>query len=589
MFPLKSNQQGHILIFAMVFVAILLTLSTALIGSTTMHNRAEAQTIASHQALRLAEAGLDKAIYELNQNPAFSGEVNVPLGNGTVTIAVNDIDSSNKRITATGQVSYQGGLVATKAVQATANIDLTTVSFMFGVQVGDGGITTNNNSKVNGNVFSNGNISGSGEITGDASVAAGSALTTDQSWTTSTVDFLFQNSSLRRTAAQSFVPSVTTTLNKVQVYLKKIGNPNNLPVRVVSDNNGIPSKTVLAQGTISASLITTVYGFINGTFTSNPILSGGKKYWLLLGDSDSSNHYYSWGMDAADGYPNNTGKYSADWNAGTPVWNSSGGDLNFKTIMGGVTTTLSGVTVGGTARAMELLGCTINGNAYSQGVNTCTVVGSSTTGTPAPAPQALPISEAQIAAWESSAESGGVISGYILDGGQSASLGPIKVAGNLDINNGSTLLLTGPVWVTGTISIDNTSLVRNSILLGQSSTVLIADDPSNQSINGIIVVNNGAIITGNGNPNNYPIVISTYSGVDDAIRLDNNTSGTIFYAPNGRIHVNNNASPIQLTAYSIDLNNNAEVNYTTGLQNISFTSGPGGSWVYKAGTYTITK
>ena len=97
------------------------------------------------------------------------------------------------------------------------------------------------------------------------------------------------------------------------------------------------------------------------------------------------------------------------------------------------------------------------------------------------------------------------------------------------------------------------------------------------------------MIAGNGNVGNYPLLISLYSGSGKAIAVKNNTSSTIFYAPYGTIEVSNNSSPIQLTANRIEIENNATVNYTTGLQNALFTSGPGGSWVYKPGTYVIVK
>ncbi len=587
---LKGNQQGYILIFAMVFVAILLTLSTTLIGATTVHNKAESQTVASHQALQLAEAGINKAIYELNQNPNYSGETGTSLGAGKITISIMSIDPNTKRITSAGYIPNSANPVAEKTVKATASVDLSTISFQFGVQVGVGGLIMGNGSKVNGNIFSNGNISGSGVISGDASVAAGTAAVADQQWTTTTAGFLFGNVSSKKDAAQSFVPSATTTLtlNKVSLYLKKVGSPGDLSLFLVKDDHDQPAKTVLASGAINASLITGNYAFIDGTFITLPTLTSGEKYWIILSaPTISSNNYFTWGIDSADAYASGTGKYSNNWDTGNPKWTSAGGDLNFKTYLGGVPTSLTGVTVGGDARATILDSCTVGRNAYFQTASTtCAVTGSKFPATEPPAPQSMPISDAQITAWENTAQSGSVIpNNYTIDG--TDKLGPAKIDGDLTVNG--TLYLTGPVWVNGNINLSENSIVRVDVSLGNSGTVLMADYRSNPTVKGIVNSDNNVTIAGNGQVNSYPLILSTYSGGDAIVNLSNNVVGAIFYAGSGGIDVRNNATANQLTGYSIHLKNNAIVNYASGLQNALFSNGPGGSWIYKAGTFTIVK
>lgn len=574
--------------FAMVFMAILLMLSVSLIGLTNVHSRAERQTVSRAGALAIAEAGLDQAMYQLNQDANFSGESNITLGDGSFSTTISTVDSNRKQIVSTGRIIYQNGAVAERIVSAIATIDLTVVNFQFGVQSGYGGLSMGNNSQVNGNVYVSGNISGSGVITGDASVAAGSSAAPDQNFQTQNSDFLFGNESARKDVAQSFIPSATNIITKIKVYLKKNGNPGNLTIRIVSDNNGQPSKTELASGAISASTITGSYAFIEGAFTSNPTLIGGQKYWLMLSSGSNSNHYYIWGMDNTDSYAGNTGKYSTNWNASTPVWNAVGGDLNFQTIMGGVATSLDGVTVNGTVRAPAITSCTIGGSAYYQTTNTCSVSGVSYPSSTPPAPQAMPISQAQITNWEDAAAAGGTINSLTLDG-SSATLGPVKINGNLTIINNSTVWLAGPVWVAGNIIVDNNSAIRGSASLGSGGTVLIADDPASSTVNGKITLNNNALVTGNSNPGNYLMLISNYSGTGMAIELNNNVSSSIYYAPNGTIEVENNAAPLQLTANLIRLENNAVINYQTGLQSASFSSGPGGSWAFQAGSYAIVK
>ena len=146
--------------------------------------QSERFSLASAQARALAEAGIDKAVYELNHTANYSGETNTALGNGVFSVSMASIDGSTKRLTATGYVPNSTNPTATKVIQATVSINSSVVSFRYGVQVGDGGVTMSNNSTINGNIFSNGNVSGSGTITGDATVAVGVDPVANQQWLT---------------------------------------------------------------------------------------------------------------------------------------------------------------------------------------------------------------------------------------------------------------------------------------------------------------------------------------------------------------------------------------------------------------------
>lgn len=583
------NQSGHLLVFALVFMAILMTALVGLIGYSRINLTAGQQTIHRQQALHLAEAGIERAIKRLNDNANYVGETNTLLGEGSFSVSVATVDQYTKRLTATGYVPYGNGRVAERMIEATVNIDSETVSFTYGVQAGNGGFTMENNSVVNGNIFSDGNVSGSGQVTGDVTVAAGVAATPDQTWTTHAADFLFGNVNQRSSVAQSFIPSQTDTLTKVSVKLKKIGNPGNLTVRIVTDNNGSPSKTVIVSGSIAASLVTGNYTFIDGALDATPTLNAGQTYWLMLTAAVNANNHYSWGIDTSDGYQGNTGKFSQQWNAGNPVWDGSGGDYNFQTYLGGVVTTLDGISIGGTARATTMTNCLVTGNAHYELSNTCLVQGQQFGGTPAPAPAPYPISAAQIAVWKTAAEAGGTIEGdHTLDE-QTNTMGPKKINGNLTVRNNSILHVTGPIWVQGDVTLDNNVQVLLDSSLGNNGTVVIADSPADPTLKGKIIIGNNSSIAGNGQPGSHPLFISMYAGAGNAVDLSNNADNTIFFAPSGTITISNNTGVKEMTAYQIHMSNNSVVNYESGLQNAHFSSGPGGSWTYKGGSYAITQ
>ena len=301
----------------------------------------------------------------------------------------------------------------------------------------------------------------------------------------------------------------------------------------------------------------------------------------------NANNYYSWGIDINS---LNSSKYSNQWNAKNPVWTNSGGQYDFETFMGGEPTHMSGVTVSGSAQATELLNCTINGDATYNTANSCNVGGGVTAGIPAPGPAVYPISDAQITEWEEAAANGEVLNGdYTVNNGAVATIGPTKINGNLTADNNATLYIAGPVWVDGDIILGNNVRVILSDSLGNAGTVIIVGSNASSTQNGKISISNNAIINGNGQAGSYPLLISMYSGSGYAVDLNNNAANTIFFAPYGTILINNNAGVKEVTAHQIILNNNARVEYESGLQSAHFSNGPGGSWKFQAGSFTIVK
>ncbi len=586
----RQYQQGQILLVGIVLMAILMTLSASLWGYTHLQIKASRQAVERSQALQLAEAGIDKAIAELNRDSSFNGETAVPLGSGEFSTSIATIDSNNKTITSTGFIPNSSNPTSEVTVKLNVSIDLSSVAFNFGVQVGEGGLSMGNNSAIIGNVYSNGNISGSGDISGDATVAGGGSPTLDQQCTTNASNYDF-NATTRRDVAQKFTPTSTTALTRVSVYLKKTGSPSNITVRIVTDNAGSPSKTLVGgTGTISSSGVTTSYGWIDATFSANPNLTSGTPYWLILDTSSSTSNYYSWATDSNDSCSNGSGKYSSDWSANpNPTWNAISKDMNFKTYYGGQTTTLSGVSVGGDGRAPNMTSCSIGGDAYYGSTNTCSVSGTSNSGTADSPQQPMPISQAQIDEWKAVAVGGGTYTGnYTLTNGQTDTIGPLKISGNLTLDNNATLYITGPIWVDGDISISNNSIVRIDNSLGANGTVIIADSTSSPATKGLVYIGNNADIVGNNSSGSYPLVLSTNSGTS-AISLANNTAGAIYYASNGTVVVSNNAGAYQLTGYAINLSNNSTITYQSGLASVTFSNGPGGSWAKVDGSYIIVR
>lgn len=599
----REGKIGQILILAAIFLVLVLFLVTSFIASNLATRQGVRRDVAERQVLAIAQGGLEKTIFCLNEKVGtncggtfgqnYTGESNVSAGTGVFATTVTTVDSMTKTIEVRSDIPNATSPRSSGTLRATATISTANIAFNYGVQVGEGGVTMQNNADINGSVYSNGSITGGNgsDITGDAWVAAGSQATSDQEWTTQNADFAFGTTvsgAKRNDAAQRFKPSGNHPLTKVSLYLTKVGSPPNATVRIIRDENGSPSDKngdVLASGTLQAANVTGSYGWVDVTFDVNPDVHDDKYYWLLVDAGNSNSNYWVWGRDSNDGYPHGTGKYSEDWQK--KPWNAAGGDLDFKVWLGGVATKLDTVHVGTDAHAHTITGSTIDRDAYYQTITNSTVGGTQYPGSADPPPQAMPISDGQITAWKDEAATGGILNDGddgVVDGQytptDNQALGPVKINTNLNLTtNNMTIRVNGTVYVTGNIDVANgVSILLGTGYIGNSS-VILAD--------GWIHIGNGTLAGGSG-PVTYIMLLSTASGGghhDSAIDIHNTASGVIFYAQRGLVNLHNNVSVKQVTAYKLSLSENASVSYETGLADTRFSQGPGASWTVKAGSW----
>ena len=255
--------------------------------------------------------------------------------------------------------------------------------------------------------------------------------------------------------------------------------------------------------------------------------------------------------------------------------NISGGSgvIDNNVIVAGNGHSIKDVSVGGNVLSYSCLSPTSVGCSLTYvtgGTNTCAVSGSTSLQSEEIDPQPLPISDQQIADWKSEAEDGGVITGnFTLGNNATVSKGPVKITGDLNFGNGATLNITGTIYVQGNINFGNNNIIRLDNAYGSLGGVIIID--------GTISTGNGSALSGSGQPGSYLLVLSTNIS-DTAINVNNNATGAIFYTTVGGISVNNNVQVKELTGYKIILRNNAIIQYDSGLANVFFSDGPGGSW-----------
>jgi hypothetical protein len=353
----------------------------------------------------------------------------------------------------------------------------------------------------------------------------------------------------------------------------------------LADNSGSPDKNnVLASGILSANLVSTQYGFIDMSFSSSPTLTASTKYWIMITASslDNSNYWY-WQKDLAAGYNGGLPKWSANWQAGNPVWNSISGDLSFKTYLGGVVTSLSmnnGSVIQGNTHAHNISGVTINKDAYYQTISNSTVIGTSHPNSEDPAPISLPISTSNITDWQNQAAQQGITTGDI--SGCPTTIGPGKFVGNFTTDNNCTIKVKTPIWLTGNLTVGNSVIFKMDPSLGGSSGVMIVD--------GLTAFSNGDDLQGTGVNGSFLTLLSTYdsrsSGVI-AINTNNSSITGILYAPFGVLTLANNATFKEAVAWQINMGTGTTLTYDSGLISTFFSTGPGGAYSVLKGTYTI--
>jgi hypothetical protein len=250
---------------------------------------------------------------------------------------------------------------------------------------------------------------------------------------------------------------------------------------------------------------------------------------------------------------------------------------------------ISGCKIGGNAEAYNILNSSITGwGKYVANKTGSSANGGFTQITQTEFDTDLPfismsITEPTIQSWESWATDGGIFNGnYALGVGQAATLGPKKINGNLTLNAGSVLTLSGVVWVKGNVILNSGSALKLSPAYGPNSGMLIADQTDDRTNSGYVRVYSNVVINGSGSSESYVLILSTNRKntiADPAIFAGNNSDAVIYYSSEGMIEVNNNANLRAVSGGGIHLSNGAQVNYDTGLASTNFSGGPGGSWI----------
>jgi hypothetical protein len=573
------------MIIVVLFFIILST--TLLIGISNPISNQIKQTsdfLTSKSSYNVADAQTENAMYRFNK-----GQTDAPTDItvlGSTATAVLTTVGQEKDLVVEGINSIFDRYIKSAFVTGSG------VSFNYGLQSGIGGLVMSGSAYITGNVYSNGDITGNGGsgwyttyITGSAVAATISnpAVSIDvSSPTAATSSYAIGQSNTNQDIAESFVAATTTPISEVHFLMKKTGSPANATIKIVNNNGSNPGSTVLTSGTLNSSTVSTAFAYVPTAMSSAVNLVAGATYWVVIDNpgNDNSNYYSLFSYNGASSTVlTKQGKYVSSMSNLSP----STLDFGMRLFVGGDKGSISNMGVGtsgtGDAWANTVTNTTVSGNLYcSSGSGNNKSCDSSRAD---PVMVDMPISDANINDWKSQAATGGATSSVNVGGADTKTIGPIQINGNLTVGGSGTLYIKGPVYVTGYVDVEGSGKIYVDPSLGSASGIIIADN--------YVTLGGSGGVYGSGTTGSYIILASTKScttisncSSNPSITVSGAAGSVILNAPDGGVAFTGSTGVKAVVAKQMNMSGTAHIVYDSGIANMSFTSGPSGSWTTKS-------
>lgn len=166
----------------------------------------------------------------------------------------------------------------------------------------------------------------------------------------------------------------------------------------------------------------------------------------------------------------------------------------------------------------------------------------------------------------------------------STTIGAKKYTGNLTISGG-TVTITGPIYVTGSFTMSGNAQMRISDSMTEGTAMVVG---------GVVTLDQNTSISPSYISYPYKDLMILKTGNDPGfftygVVINSTNAKAVFYAKNATVNIGSAGTGVrQVTAFGIVLYNNAVLAYENGLASETFTSGTGGSWKIKKGSYQFT-
>ncbi|MEI6316108.1 MAG: hypothetical protein WCO65_00050 [bacterium] len=575
-----QNESGAVMMTSVIFFVVIATIVVlGLTGPSVREYRIANDSILSKQSYFLAESGAEDAYYRLKNHYSTSPSQTLVLGSFTAVTAMNSLSGGVVDIVSIGNVNNRQRGVEIKASGQSNPV------FNFGALSSSGGLDlSESNAVVDGNAYLSGPITGAygSIITGSAVSASSPGLSINQSNGSGTppYDISFGNANASKDIMQSFQLNQNSPLNKIALYIKRVGTPTDATVTIYRNKSvsNTPDFIPITSATLSAGSVDTNYSWVDVEFSQKQLLTVGETYWFVVTQNISASDYYVIGATNG-GYASGIGKIGQFQGVMTdPV--SSTSNYYFQIYLGGVLGKIlgeiGGISIGTTPS--DYVQANSVGNVNATGQIYCTnnlggtkdISGNSKSCVPQTDPNisSFPISDTDISGWESDASSGASSSGDWVVGSFGASTtGPKKISGNVTVNRGL-LTIGGTLWITGDLNFNSNGKINLSSGYGSNSGVVIVDGKINFS---------GGFANGSGADGSYILLISKSNSMDPAspaINAHNHgPDSAIFYAPYGLVTLSGSTALSQVSAYQMSLSAGSTISYNPNLSSITFLSG----------------
>ena len=151
---LKQKRSGFAALYITILVlAIVFAVSISAYILTHSQQKISQNIVDSTQAYYTAEAGIEDALFRTVNAMNLPSNYTISVGNSLSQVDVSDVVGGIRTITSSGNDSNR-----IRKIQVLYTISTDKISFYYGAQVGDGGMTMDNGSRVAGNIYSNGSV-----------------------------------------------------------------------------------------------------------------------------------------------------------------------------------------------------------------------------------------------------------------------------------------------------------------------------------------------------------------------------------------------------------------------------------------------
>lgn len=154
--PLQlKEEKGFATIAASLILLIIFITGSTLVFLSQNESKSSIRSKKNNECLYLADAGIEKAVWEFTKSDSYAGEINTLLGQGSFNVSVTNLPNSKYELVSTGVIN-NGGANSLRKIKATIEKDPISKVFDYTYFINNWGWYWGHNITAAGDVRSNG-------------------------------------------------------------------------------------------------------------------------------------------------------------------------------------------------------------------------------------------------------------------------------------------------------------------------------------------------------------------------------------------------------------------------------------------------